>query len=275
MREEGGMRNFKWLFLLILILAGCAQKTATLKGYEKSAVLSLKFIPGESKVYKQTVNTVTTVEAMGATQTVNSAMDIKLTETVEDTVKFIKLKMGFSDVSATTRVGTEVIPLKEVEELEGKTVNIKLSKDGKLIETKGFEGLGYFEKEGKPKFEDFFGFLPQGKVSVGDKWTKESEGEKTTYILKGFEEKGGFTCARISMEKEIEKTRNTKEKGMTVKINLKGKAKGEILFAINEGMIIDVKSSASLEGEQEISGLQKPMTLPLYIDQTSHIKFLP
>ncbi|MCK4353355.1 hypothetical protein KAW65_08125 [candidate division WOR-3 bacterium] len=266
-------------FVSGLSFIGCARKPAVLEGYEEGVWLGFKFVPGKSLTYKQTINTYTAMEIKGMVQEVNSITEIQTTQTVEDTVDNIKLEISFDDISSTTRVGAQLIPVKEAEELKGKVVSLKLSKEGKLIELKGLEDIDYFKKSGeKPErqFEGLFSFLPNKVTKIGENWQKEFEEEKCTYTLQGFEQKDGFDCAKIAVKKEIEQTKDIEQKGMKIKMNIKGEEKGTIFFALKEGIIIESKATTSLEGEQELSGagLPEPITVPIYIDQDTHTKLI-
>ncbi len=271
------MRNF-FVFSLVVLFSGCAkQETVVLKGYEEGAWLGFKFVPGKSVSYKQTQKTVTTIEAEEFVQTINSNTEIHTTQTVEDTGETISLRVSFDDVVGTMRVESEMKRVKALDKLKGKVVSLKLSRDGKIIQLKGLEGMGYFRESGeKPErqFEEVFSFLPNKIVKIGESWTREYEDKIATYTLKGFEffEKNGTTCAKIEVQSKIETTKTTEQQRMKGKIRITGKGKGEIFFDVNKGIVIESRSSASLEGEQEVSGptLPEPINVPIYIDQETH-----
>ncbi|MCK4307796.1 hypothetical protein KAW50_06200 [candidate division WOR-3 bacterium] len=271
------MRNF-FLFSVIFVFLGCAKNKKTIvfkEPYKEEVWLGFKFVPGKSVSYKQTQKTVTTIEAEEFVQTINSNTEIHTTQTVEDTGETISLRISFDDVVGTMRVESEMKRIKALDKLKGKVVSLKLSRSGKIIQLKGLEGMGYFRESGeKPErqFEEAFSFLPNKIVKIGESWTREYEGKIATYTLKGFEKKNGTTCAKIEVRSKIETTKTTEQQRMKGKIRITGKGKGEIFFDVNEGIVIESRSSASLEGEQEVSGptLPEPINVPIYIDQETH-----
>ena len=273
------MRNFL-ILSLIFVFAGCAkQETAVLKEYEDEAYLGFKFVPGKSVRYKQTQKTATTIEAKEIAQTINFNTEIRTTQTVEDTGEAISLRISFDDVVGTMRVSDKIEPVKALDELKGIIVSFKLSRDGKISQLKGLEGIDYFRKSGeKPEhlFEEEFSFLPNKVVRIGESWTKKFEDKTATYTLKGFEERNGRTCAMIEVKSEIETIKFTEQQGMKSKIKITGEGKSSIFFDIEEGIIVESKGKASLEGEQEISGTMfpEPISVPIYIDEDTYITLI-
>lgn len=271
------MRNFM-MVTAVLFFIGCANKTDIVppQKYE-NVTLQFKFIPEDTTTYSQTVNMVMTMEVQGMAQEVNYTMDSKVSHIVQDTGEITKIKVVFDDISGTTKIGEEIKPIKEAEELKGKSVIINLSRDGTIKEIEGLNEISYFRKTAdKPErqFESEFGFLPNKAVKIGDTWVKKSDEEKTTYTLKKFETKDGVDCAVISEEGEVNINKSVDNAGVTGTITLKGTSKGDIWFALKEGKFFMSKISASLEGEQEVKvpTMTETMKIPVYIDQTREVK---
>jgi hypothetical protein len=264
---------------IIVLLAGCAQKPSVLTIPTRSIWLGLKFLPGKSTTYKQTTNISTTIEAEGFSQTINTAIEMQTTETVEDTGDVTIVKVSFDNVIGTVRTGSQLKSIDELDGLQGVTASLKLSRDGKITEVKGFENVDYFKKSGEDpaqQFEESFGFLPNKTTKVGEMWTREFDEIKATYTLKGFEKKGDSDCAKIAVLQAIKTTRNGAEKGMKTRLEIEGTGKGTVWVDIERGVVIESEIKISLEGNQEISGRMapEPMTMPIYIDQDSHRKIV-
>jgi hypothetical protein len=203
---------------------------------------------------------------------VDSWIKIRTTQTVEDTGEVIALKINYDDVSGTAKIGSQLRPIKELDELKGKEVLLKLSKDGEIKELKGLEDVEYFKKSGESpveQFEEEFSFLPNKIIKIGESWIKEFKTQKVTYTLVRIEKRKEFVCARIKTKHEVETTKTEFQQGIKANVKIKGSGKGELFFDIQKGILIEQKYSLSLEGEQEVSGgmISESMSMPIYIDQ--------
>jgi len=80
----------------------------------------------------------------------------------------------------------------------------------------------------------------------------------------------------IEVKSEIETIKFTEQQGMKSKIKITGEGKSSIFFDIEEGIIVESKGKASLEGEQEISGTMfpEPISVPIYIDEDTYITLI-
>lgn len=99
------------------------------------------------------------------------------------------------------------------EALEGKTGELDLSGQGKLLERRGEAG-GYFE--------ELFFELPAGELEPGQTWTQEREVEssrgkagriKTTFTYEGVVARGERRLARVRIDKVMDMGLNQQEKG--------------------------------------------------------------
>lgn len=264
--------------VVVLVIIGCASKGNIVpEKHPEGVMLQFKFVPGDTMAYKQTTSATMTTQVQGMANSIDFSTETKLSYIVQDTGEITVLKIIYNDISGNRKMGEEVVSIKEIEELKGKTITLSLTREGKVSKIEGLEGIDYFRKSTeKPEqqFEGQFEFVPNKVVKIGDTWTKESEEGKTTYTLKGFETKEGIDCAIISEESKDSITKPIDQQGITGKINLHGTSKGDIWFAIKEGKLLSSKTSTGLEGEQEIkmASMSEPMKIPLYIDQTREIK---
>lgn len=263
---------YKKLFFAVLLFGlifGCAQKVPIKEELGKELFLKLNFEPQKSIKYKQETFVSQTVEMQGMTQTFEVSSEIIWTQTVEDTGETTLVKITLNDASGMVKAGGMTRKIDELYKLKDKDILIKIDSDNKVTEVEGIKDIEYFRKEkgAENQFKELFEFLPNKSIKIGESWEKEFNGTKCTYTLKGIEKKKNYECAKIEFEKLIEK--DFEEGGAKGKV--KGKEKGTIYFVITEGIIIEEKATASMEGEASISA---DMKIPIYMDQETSIKII-
>ncbi|MDD5530196.1 MAG: DUF6263 family protein [bacterium] len=261
------MKNFVVAFILLFFM-GCASKGnigTTKSSYSKSAsvFLKAKFILGDTTYYNQETYMDMPINLGGGMSfPFDMTMESKNLYIVTDTGEVTKIDVIF-DKMATSGGIDGMHTYKEMDEFTGKKITLSIDRNGKTSKVEGMEDLfsnttfkSFPANDTKEQFSSQFGFFPQKEVKINDTWTKESEGEKTTYTLMNFEKKQGFDCAKISVKEEINTTTpiDMVQKGIHLKgkLSLKGVSNGYTWFAIKEGKLVESKISTSLEGEQEI-----------------------
>lgn len=262
----------KYAFIvLVAVLSGCAQKAAIVtSGYEKGALLKLSLIKGQVLKYKQTSDVSITAEVKGIPQTMYSTSEIATSQSVEDTGETASVKITFDNASGTVRIGDQMENIKDMEELIGKSISMKLSRDGKVTETKGLKDIDFFKKQGErasSQFEQNFDFLPNKVVKQGETWEKKTEEATTNYSLQSFEQKNGIDCAKIEGKGTSNYTENIDMQGIKGNVTISGTSKETIFFGIKEGAVIESQTTASAQGEQDITlTTGEKMKIPIYMD---------
>ena len=161
------------------------------------------------------------------------------------------------------------------EGLIGQSMSMKVTKTGKILEVKGFEGLKRLMpqldiqgmiKQSQPAF-------PEKKVRIGESWTQDVElplpqvGKpvtiETKYTLKGFEKTKGYNCARIEAKVDVLLTdlvfdmslgKPQTEVGMVID-RLSQKMEGILYFAHKKGKL--VKSDQDVDMSMEMTTKMK------------------
>lgn len=246
--------------------------------------LSYKFQPGQVFKYQSLSSMRMTTKVGNQARTMLTKTTLlttqKIDSIIEDTIIVLSLKIDKIEIETKPQV-----PISGIGEVEGKEVNLRITKSGKVLKMEGAEKLSIMGQPGEKTLEGyikaFFDFLPDHPVKPKDVWEKKVEDEegslKGKYTLIGFEKKDGIKCAKIKAEQELVQEQTQEQMGNKIHTKIEGKSKGEIYFGVEKDILIYRTVMFSLEGEQEISGksLPQPMTLPIYIDQTQEIKLLP
>jgi len=122
--------------------------------------------------------------------------------------------------------------------------------------------------------ESSYGYLPAGKVKVGDKWTQNTKLDMNlpisvdvTYTLK--EVKG--TTAKLEYSSEINsKDDNYENGGIKMKIDIKGSMTGKCDMDIKSGLFSTTKATFLMKGTMEAMGTE----IPVSADGTQESKLL-
>lgn len=166
--------------------------------------------------------------------------------------------------------------------IKGKSFNITLTPEGKVVDLSGAEGLTYSVEGGgesnmAQNFSDFFTVLPSKNVAVGETWTRSDSVltkspamtmktiDAVVSKLEGFEQVNGMDCARISSQHTGTMTMNVQSQGMDIFIKGPFTGTSDCLFAVKEGYMVKITASTKLTGNLEMSS-PSPMTMPIVID---------
>jgi hypothetical protein len=172
-----------------------------------------------------------------------------------------------------------------VQDIKGKTCNIIISPDGKVVDLSGSVALVYnLEGSGESNMSqtlsDFFMRLPQNPVKTGDFWnltdsstTKSSAMTMKTIDnsvnkLEGFETINGIECAKISSQHTGTMTISIQNQGTELFIKGPYSGTSECFFAVKEGYFIKFTSATKVNGNLEMTSPQA-MTFPIVLDMKS------
>jgi hypothetical protein len=172
-----------------------------------------------------------------------------------------------------------------IQDIKGKTFNIIISPEGKLVDISGAEALVYtLEGSGESNmsqtFSDFFPVLPSKAVTTGDTWnstdsltTKSAAMTMTTIDntinkLEGFETVNGIECAKISSQHSGKISMKIQNQGNDLSIKGPFTGTSEFLFAVKEGYFIKMTSATKVNGNLEMTSPQA-MTFPIVLDMKS------
>ncbi|MBI4721409.1 MAG: hypothetical protein HY769_00110 [Candidatus Stahlbacteria bacterium] len=286
---RGGNIRKRWyfiiLFALTLVSVSYATKTKKIeewaKKYENGVYLKYKPIEGSELWYKTTLSINSTVDMKGMGQSSITSMGIRIKKGVEriagDT---LVLKITYDKAEGTIKTGAQLMAIPKLDKLKGQEISLTIV-HGKVVNKKIIANIDdemkqYVEGIVQEVEQELKIFSGEKMLKIGDKWDveyEEIEGKKvkTQYRLEDFREKEGFECAKIMYDSQIELNENQTQQGMQVKFIGKGKEKGEIYFAINEGYKIYEKSTASVEGKSEVVTIG---SVDVYTDVNSETKLV-
>jgi len=172
-----------------------------------------------------------------------------------------------------------------IQDIKGKTFNIVISPEGKMVDISGASALVYtLEGSGESNmsqtFSDFFPVLPSKAVATGDTWnstdsltTKSPSMTMTTidnsiHKLEGFETVNGIECAKISSQHSGKISMKVQNQGNDLFIKGPYTGTSEFLFAVKEGYFIKMTSATKVNGNLEMTSPQA-MTFPIVLDMKS------
>jgi hypothetical protein len=169
-----------------------------------------------------------------------------------------------------------------IQGLNGKTCNIVIAPDGKIVDlteagTLVYSVEGSGESNMTQSLSDFFQVLPAKPVKPGETWdmtdsiTVKSPAMKMNTIdttnnkLEGFETVNGVECAKISTQHSGTMSMTVQSQGMDIYIKGPFKGTSECLFAVRDGYFIRLTSATKLNGILEITA-PEAMTFPIVIE---------
>jgi hypothetical protein len=166
--------------------------------------------------------------------------------------------------------------------VRGKTCNIIISPDGKVVDISEAASLvftveGSGESNLSQNMSDLFPLLPSKPVAAGEIWnitdsvsTKSSTMsmkvvDNTINKLEGFETVDGIECAKISTQHSGTWMMDIQSQGMEISIKGPFTGTSECLFAVKEGYFVKNTSSSKMTGNLDIpsQGLSIPMVIDM------------
>jgi len=171
-----------------------------------------------------------------------------------------------------------------VQGIKGKSCNIVIAPDGKIVDITGAEGIVYnIEGSGESNLgqtiSDFFPRLPGKSVNSGDTWnykdsttTKSASMTMTTIDnaenkVEGFEKVGDIDCAKIVSTHSGTISMAVQAQGMDIYIKGPFTGTTECFFAVKEGYFIKMTSATLLKGNLDLPSMG--MNMPVTIDMKS------
>lgn len=163
-----------------------------------------------------------------------------------------------------------------MDEVVGRSVTAVVGEKGRVAEVIGLDVFPrvqvYAANPAGENFaevlKEFFEELPEHPVGVGEEWeittadTTEDMGRTTVvrvegaYKLKKIGTKEGFRCAQVEGKLNIRVEQSGLTEGGEFSFEGDGKGKVQYWFVVDEGMMVEAKTSASLDGALEASGSQ-------------------
>ena len=245
--------------LIIAGLAGCANPNELIFEYKtpKDSLIKYEMITSS----KQDIN------QNGKSQKMSTEMSMNFSEKVTDITESGEklVTYTFSNVQLTAeRDGKK--ETQPMEQMNGKTSTVKMTKAGKIIERDGTE---VEENNSKDNFTPVF---PEGLKKVGETWDVNIENEapmgpaikmvssiKSNYNFVGYEKLNNVDYARV--DEKITINQNLVKEGdmskMPVDFNKSVTASGEGYFLYDYKKGIIVKSDRKMKIKSEMSAEQK------------------
>jgi hypothetical protein len=239
---------------------------------------------GQSLNYESSTNIKTTLEIKGKIQATQTKIYLRTNQLVVDADSLLRLSIVIDSTAIVNSVNGQPSPLPNPDVIKGKTWSLTIDRQGKVIAAQGLEDVKLYGESGGDlalQYQKILNFLPERSLKTGDRWQKldTEEGDTTVchYTLVGFETKSGMRCAKIKVESAVTEKRTGEQMGGTIRLDMKGTGKGQIYFAVKEGMLVSYEQHFSIEGTSEISGpmLPQPMKFPIYSDQDEMMKLVP
>lgn len=171
-----------------------------------------------------------------------------------------------------------------VQGIKGKSCNIVIAPDGKVVDISGAEAFVYnLEGSGESNLgqtlSDFFPRVPGKAVNAGDTWTYQdsvtsnSASMKITTIdnagnkVEGFEKFDGMDCAKIVSTHSGTISMAIQSQGMDVYIKGPYTGTSECFFAVKEGYFVKMTSATLIKGNLELPSMG--MNMPITVDMKS------
>ena len=268
------------LWIGLLLLPGCATKTADIWGNPESGlILSYRLPEGKVLTYESTSELVQMLDVMGQIQEVEGETNSTVRYeskgkkgdniTVQATIE--TMNMHFASAQG------ELSP--ETTDVVGKSFDVIMSPSGEELELIGIEELKIDMgadgiRDLSADFQDSFPDMAKNPVRIGDSWTTtlpitqiSTTGESklnfiNTYTLEGFETVDGYECAKIRTETKGTYEGLTEQEGMELLSEGKITSTGYLYFAYKEGYYVKITGEGSAEGTLTLSsqGLEIPLT---------------
>ncbi|MEW6095295.1 MAG: DUF6263 family protein [bacterium] len=305
-----------WI-LLVVFIGSCTL-------HEKSIILQYKYKKGDVLKYKASTISKGTMTISGLpTKTIPIppiGMETK-TECIF-TQKVIgieergiaNVEISYDSFKQDIKIGKEEIPFpifgKKEENpflnfLKGRKFNIKIARDGSILEVNGIEEIldqilaqipeeipDEFSRKFKEEFEkniisaieENYHRFPVEEMKVGDAWIEEMEHKipflgtthgKYTYTIEEFKQVKGYECVRVGIdittdfgEKKPEFLSQSNMPPIDVKFKGDAQGKGEMLFAYEEGKLISTDLGMNMKMETGYSSTigEKEMAMEMKMD---------
>ncbi|MEW6608790.1 MAG: DUF6263 family protein [bacterium] len=298
MRKKG---IISLLILLIIFMCGCFPK-------EKSILLQYKYQPGEILKYKfsNISKGIITTEGLPILGTSTSPIEVMIETRCKFTQKVTGIEEGgvanidFSYDSFEQDIKTPIFSQKQANPffnlLEGKSLNIKIGKDGSLLKQTGIEEIPgqipeNIQQELIPKFkaeweknivtliERSYQRFPLEEMKVGDSWIRElsynipllgTTRGKFAYTIEEWTQIKGIECVQVGIEANL--TVSEREPFVfpqeidisKVTFNGAAQGKGKMIFAYQQGRLMS--NDLEMDVKMQVNYSQPERELKMNLD---------
>ncbi len=189
----------------------------------------------------------------------------------------LNMELVYNDVSFEIEQGGEKTTIPLGDKIGGKSIHLKVSKEGKILDIKELKDLPkeFREFDLQKLYPQVNPYFPPQEIKVGDTWTQEinestplgEEGMllkqkmKIDYILSGFEQIKEYQCAIIGVKMKIDITGEWKQKDANSSSDLgiksRGEGSGTMRYAyklskpISSSVNIDLNTQMKMGAEKE------------------------
>lgn len=275
--------SFLLVSVLFLFLTGCGKSTVDLQ---------YKMSKNDESLYKLKSTqsmTMTMPEGKNKKRKVTSQMEY--TEKVKDVDKQgnLTVDVTYKNIKASEEMDGQTLEL-PTGTFEGKTVNMKMSKRGKVIEYEG-DKIESTPEDMKQYFNKSTEF-PDKPLKIGESWDdnktnevpmpggnmKMVETRNTKYTLDGIEKINNMECAKISftskIDQKLQKGEGADKAPAQFDQSGKGDAKGTYYFALKKGRIVKSDAELNMTTSMTISVKDKKQTASQKVNQTTSIELI-
>jgi hypothetical protein len=311
----------KWIIVCILFIVvyicGCLPWEKT-----KSIRLQYKYKEGDVLKYKVATISKGTITMTGLPEDASihtiPSIGIKTKTECIFTQKVIRIEEGgvanidisYDLCDMDIKIGKETLPpifSKKQQNpffkfMEGKKINIKIGRDGSLLEIKGIEELfeemvAQMPNEVSDEFihkfkeelekcmimsiEENYHRFPLEEMKRGDVWIREVDYNipffgtiygKFTYTIQEFKQIKGFDCVKIDIDTDMNFGEEAPElfniPYIDIEINGGVQGKGEMIFAYKEGKLLNTDLGMNMDMEVNYTGTigEKETTMTMKLD---------
>jgi hypothetical protein len=274
---------FSLLLVSIFFLTGCGKSTVDLQ---------YRMAKNDESLYKlkstQTM-TMTLPEGKNKKRKVTSQMEY--TEKVKDVDKQgnLTIDVTYKNIKASEEMDGQTLEL-PTGAFEGKTINMKMNKRGKVIEYEG-DKIDNTPEDMKQYFNRSTEF-PEKPLKIGESWDdnktnevpmpggamKMIETRNTKYTLDGIEKVNNIECAKISftskIDQKLQKGEGADKAPTQFDQSGKGEAKGIYYFGLKKGRIVKSDATLDMSTTMTISQKDKKQSASQKVSQTTSIELI-
>jgi len=234
---------------------------------DEPVLLSRTFEDGQALKYKLSSAGEMAVAMQGYDRVMNTQTEFRTSCSFSKTDSDdINLAMRFDHAASSLSVGDKFTQQESANALRGKTLDVSLAPDGRVLSFSGMGGEDYFEEgigQMAMMVHGLFPILPDEPVTIGYTWQDDLDipditsstnrdfiGE-TTYTVLGFKEKYGIACVEVGTVSTFEFEGKVEQSGGAWLMTGSGESNGIVLFSIEDGFILFSRSDSVIEFEGE------------------------
>jgi len=277
-------KALNFMIILVFSVLLCGANLTTKVNAPQTVKLAYNPKAGSSTKYLMMMTAATIMEGQSkekaavpikSTTKVNATFTQKINKV--DTEGNIDMSVTYNDVSFELEQAGEKTSIPLGDKIAGRSTQVRISKDGKILEMKGLGGdlpaeLKDFNiQKLYPQVNPSF---PAGELKMGDTWTQNVEETtplaegvslvqkmKIDYTLTGLSELKGYKCAVIGMKVKMNITgrwdKKTENNTGGVGLESSGEGTGVMNYAYNASKLVDSKMDMNVNSLMKIgSGAQ-------------------